>query len=48
VAEASDTIDIDAYLKRIGYAGTREPTLKTLLALHTLHAGASARISTCC
>jgi N-hydroxyarylamine O-acetyltransferase len=40
VAEASDTIDIDAYLKRIGYAGTREPTLETLRALHALHAGA--------
>ena len=40
MAEASDTIDIDAYLKRIGYAGTREPTLKTLRALHALHAGA--------
>ena len=40
MAEASDTIDIDAYLGRIGYAGTREPTLKTLRALHALHAGA--------
>jgi N-hydroxyarylamine O-acetyltransferase len=30
-------LDLDAYLARIGYAGPREPTLKTLKALHLLH-----------
>ena len=40
MAETSDTIDIDAYLKRIGYAGSRAPTLETLRALHALHPGA--------
>ena len=31
------TIDLDAYLRRIGYTGAREPTLETLQALHALH-----------
>jgi N-hydroxyarylamine O-acetyltransferase len=30
-------IDLDAYFSRIGYMGTREPTLKTLEAIHRLH-----------
>src|SRR6185503_9851001 len=40
VAETPDTIDIDAYLNRIGYGGSRAPTLETLRALHARHAGA--------
>lgn len=31
------TFDIDAYCARIGFTGPREPTLKTLQALHDLH-----------
>jgi N-hydroxyarylamine O-acetyltransferase len=31
-------VDLDAYLKRIGYAGSRAPTLDTLRALHLNHA----------
>lgn len=31
------TIDIDAYFRRIGYSGTRAPTLDTLRAIHALH-----------
>jgi N-hydroxyarylamine O-acetyltransferase len=31
-------IDLDAYLRRIGYSGPREPTLSTLQAIHRLHA----------
>ena len=31
------TIDLDAYLRRIGYDGRREPTLAVLSALHALH-----------
>ena len=31
------TIDLDAYLKRIGYAGSREPTAETLYGLHRAH-----------
>jgi N-hydroxyarylamine O-acetyltransferase len=30
-------IDLDSYLRRIGYSGPREPTLVTLRALHALH-----------
>jgi N-hydroxyarylamine O-acetyltransferase len=30
-------LDIDAYFQRIGYAGSREPTLDTLRALHARH-----------
>jgi N-hydroxyarylamine O-acetyltransferase len=29
--------DLDAYFRRIGYAGDRTPTLETLAALHALH-----------
>ena len=31
------SIDLDAYFKRIGYDGPRQPTLATLRALHNLH-----------
>jgi N-hydroxyarylamine O-acetyltransferase len=31
------TIDVDAYLARIGYTGSRSPTLSTLRALHLHH-----------
>ena len=34
----SHAIDLDAYLRRIGYFGGREPTLDTLAALHLHHA----------
>jgi N-hydroxyarylamine O-acetyltransferase len=30
-------LDLDAYFQRIGYAGSREPTLETLRALHARH-----------
>jgi N-hydroxyarylamine O-acetyltransferase len=30
-------LDLDAYFRRIGYAGNRAPTLETLAALHELH-----------
>jgi N-hydroxyarylamine O-acetyltransferase len=30
-------LDLDAYLRRVGYAGDRTPTLETLAALHELH-----------
>jgi N-hydroxyarylamine O-acetyltransferase len=30
-------IDLDAYFRRIGYSGSRTPTLETLAALHALH-----------
>ncbi|HEX4780646.1 MAG TPA: arylamine N-acetyltransferase [Usitatibacter sp.] len=30
-------MDLDAYLRRIGYEGPREPTRETLLAIHALH-----------
>lgn len=33
----SSSIDIDAYLERIGYRGPREATLETLQTLHYLH-----------
>lgn len=32
------TVDLDAYLERIGYAGSRAPTLETLTALQFAHA----------
>lgn len=31
------TFDLDAYLRRIGYSGAREPTLETLRAVHFRH-----------
>ena len=31
-------LDLDAYFRRIGYTGSREPTLDTLRALHLQHA----------
>jgi N-hydroxyarylamine O-acetyltransferase len=34
------TLDLDAYLRRIGYDGPREPTLDALSALHVLHPAA--------
>jgi N-hydroxyarylamine O-acetyltransferase len=33
----AESIDIDAYLARIGYAGARSATLETLRAIHALH-----------
>ncbi|MDB6043436.1 MAG: nat [Gammaproteobacteria bacterium] len=33
----SETIDIDAYLRRIGYTGPRAATLETLCAIHLRH-----------
>ena len=30
-------MDLDAYFRRIGYSGSRAPTLETLAALHALH-----------
>ena len=36
----SDTLDLDAYFKRIGYEGPREANLKTLRALHLKHPAA--------
>jgi len=30
-------IDLEAYFRRIGYSGSRAPTLETLAALHVLH-----------
>jgi N-hydroxyarylamine O-acetyltransferase len=33
-----DRIDLDAYFRRIGYSGSRAPTLDTLRALHLRHA----------
>jgi N-hydroxyarylamine O-acetyltransferase len=36
------TIDLDAYLRRIGYDGPRAPTLQVLAALHALHPAAIA------
>lgn len=36
----SDTLDLEAYFKRIGYDGPREPTLETLCALHLKHPAA--------
>lgn len=34
----TSTLDLDAYFARIGYAGSRAPTLETLRALHFAHA----------
>ena len=42
MADASHTIDLDAYFERIGYAGSRAPTLETLRVLHALHPAAIA------
>jgi len=36
--DAEATLDLDAYLARIGYSGSREPTRATLAALHLAHA----------
>ena len=36
----TSNIDIDAYLDRIGYEGSRHPSLETLAALHLAHPGA--------
>jgi N-hydroxyarylamine O-acetyltransferase len=33
----SDTVDVDAYFQRIGYVGSREPTLETLADIHLHH-----------
>jgi N-hydroxyarylamine O-acetyltransferase len=38
----SHALDLDAYFRRIGYAGGREPTLDTLAALHLRHVQAIA------
>ena len=37
-----EELDLNAYLGRIGYAGSREPSLDTLMALHEAHVGAIA------
>ena len=34
--------DLESYLKRIGYTGSRSPTLETLRALHERHTQAIA------
>lgn len=34
----SDTVNLDGYFQRIGYSGDTSPTLKTLQAIHLLHA----------
>jgi N-hydroxyarylamine O-acetyltransferase len=36
------TFDLDAYCRRVGYDGPREPTLETLSRLHVLHPAAIA------
>ena len=36
----SEAFDLDAYFARIGYVGSRTPTLQTLQALHALHPAA--------
>jgi N-hydroxyarylamine O-acetyltransferase len=36
--QPSDQIALDAYFQRIGYGGSRSPTLKTLQAIHQHHA----------
>ena len=38
----TEDIDLEAYFARIGYAGSRTPTLETLRALHELHPAAIA------
>ena len=35
---SSDDLDLDAYLRRVGYTGRREPTRAVLEALHLAHA----------
>jgi len=35
--KTSDSIDLDAYLERIGYSGSTEPKLSTLSAIHRAH-----------
>ncbi len=35
---AAGAVDVDAYFRRIGYAGSREPTLDTLRGIHLCHA----------
>ena len=37
-ASLTGPLDLDAYLRRIGYAGSRAPSLATLDALHLAHA----------
>ncbi len=37
---ASDTLNLDAYLERIGYEGKRDGSFETLTALHTAHLAA--------
>ncbi len=37
---SSSSFNLDAYLARIGYRGTREPSAETLAALHLAHLGA--------
>ncbi len=37
MSDPATSFDLDAYLKRIGYAGRRVPTLDTLRAIHALH-----------
>src|SRR5262245_64589205 len=34
----AETIDLEGYFRRIGYDGSRAPTLETLRALHLRHA----------
>lgn len=36
--ETNAAIDLDAYFRRIGYAGDRSPTLETLRGIHLAHA----------
>ena len=38
MTEPDGTLDLDAYLQRIGYAGSRAPSRATLDALHLAHA----------
>jgi len=38
MTEPDDTFDLDAYFRRIGYAGARAPSRATLDALHLAHA----------
>ncbi|MGH8259705.1 MAG: arylamine N-acetyltransferase family protein [Steroidobacteraceae bacterium] len=35
--EREPTVDLEAYLRRIGHSGSREPTLETLRTVHALH-----------
>jgi N-hydroxyarylamine O-acetyltransferase len=36
--QSAAVVDLDAYFRRIGYAGSREPTLDTLRRIHQAHA----------